>query len=114
MKDLKSGRVYISSQNHGYVIKEETIDPDVAEVSFINVNDKTIEGLDYKNKTFEQFSSIQAYPGPQDTAYLFDEFMDRMKGKMPKREDIKKSTCNRMDDRYWTGSRIWLCRNTGL
>ena len=81
MKDLKSGRVYISSQNHGYVIKEETIDPDVAEVSFINVNDKTIEGLDYKNKNIRtvQFHP-EACPGPQDTAYLFDEFMDRMKG----------------------------------
>lgn len=92
VKDLKSGRVYISSQNHGYVIKEETIDPDVAEVSFINVNDKTIEGLDYKNKNIRtvQFHP-EACPGPQDTAYLFDEFMDRMKGaKMPKREDIKK------------------------
>ena len=78
---LASGRVYISSQNHGYVIKEETIDPDVAEVSFINVNDKTIEGLDYKNKNIRtvQFHP-EACPGPQDTAYLFDEFMDRMKG----------------------------------
>lgn len=74
------------------MIKEETIDPDVAEVSFINVNDKTIEGLDYKNKNIRtvQFHP-EACPGPQDTAYLFDEFMDRMKGaKMPKREDIKK------------------------
>ena len=81
VKDLKSGRVYISSQNHGYVIKEETIDPDVAEVSFINVNDKTIEGLDYKNKNIRtvQFHP-EACPGPQDTNYLFDEFMDRMKG----------------------------------
>lgn len=81
VKDLKSGRVYISSQNHGYVIKEETIDPNVAEVSFINVNDKTIEGLDYKNKNIRtvQFHP-EACPGPQDTAYLFDEFMDRMKG----------------------------------
>lgn len=81
VKDLKSGRVYISSQNHGYVIKEETIDSDVAEVSFINVNDKTIEGLDYKNKNIRtvQFHP-EACPGPQDTAYLFDEFMDRMKG----------------------------------
>lgn len=81
VKDLKNGRVYISSQNHGYVIKEETIDPDVAEVSFINVNDKTIEGLDYKNKNIRtvQFHP-EACPGPQDTAYLFDEFMDRMKG----------------------------------
>lgn len=59
VKDLKSGRVYISSQNHGYVIKEETIDPDVAEVSFINVNDKTIEGLDYKNKNIR---TVQFHP----------------------------------------------------
>ena len=46
-----------------------------------NVNDKTIEGLDYKNKNIRtvQFHP-EACPGPQDTAYLFDEFMDRMKG----------------------------------
>ncbi|MBU5459764.1 carbamoyl phosphate synthase small subunit [Anaerostipes sp. MSJ-23] len=81
VKDLKSGRVYISSQNHGYVIKEDSIPSDIAEVSFINVNDKTIEGLDYKNKNIRtvQFHP-EACPGPQDTAYLFDEFMDRMKG----------------------------------
>ena len=50
VKDLKSGRVYISSQNHGYVVDENTIDENVAEVGFINVNDKTVEGLRYKNK----------------------------------------------------------------
>lgn len=81
VKDLSTGRVYISSQNHGYVIKGDTIKEDVAEVSFINVNDKTIEGLNYKNKKIRtvQFHP-EACPGPQDTAYLFDEFMDVMKG----------------------------------
>lgn len=81
VKDLSSGRVYISSQNHGYVIKGESIPEDVAEVSFINVNDKTIEGLNYKNKKIRtvQFHP-EACPGPQDTAYLFDEFLDVMKG----------------------------------
>lgn len=81
VKDLSTGRVYISSQNHGYVIKGETIKEDVAEVSFINVNDNTIEGLRYKNKKIRtvQFHP-EACPGPQDTAYLFDEFMDVMKG----------------------------------
>lgn len=81
VKDLATGRVYISSQNHGYVIKNESIPKDVAEVSFINVNDKTIEGLNYKNKKIRtvQFHP-EACPGPQDTAYLFDEFLDVMKG----------------------------------
>ncbi len=81
VKDLSSGRVYISSQNHGYVIKRESIPEDVAEVSFINVNDRTIEGLNYKNKKIRtvQFHP-EACPGPQDTAYLFDEFLDVMKG----------------------------------
>lgn len=81
VKDLSTGRVYISSQNHGYVIKGETIKEDVAEVSFRNVNDNTIEGLHYKNKKIRtvQFHP-EACPGPQDTAYLFDEFMDVMKG----------------------------------
>lgn len=81
VKDLATGRVYISSQNHGYVIKNESIPKDVAEVSFINVNDRTIEGLNYKNKKIRtvQFHP-EACPGPQDTAYLFDEFLDVMKG----------------------------------
>lgn len=80
VKDLSTGRVYISSQNHGYVIKGDTI-PEEAEVSFVNVNDHTIEGLRYKNKNVRtvQFHP-EACPGPQDTAYLFDEFMDMMKG----------------------------------
>lgn len=81
VKDLASGRVYISSQNHGYVIEEESIKKDVAEVSFINVNDQSVEGLKYKNKRIRtvQFHP-EACPGPQDTAYLFDEFLDMMKG----------------------------------
>ena len=45
VKDLKSGKVYISSQNHGYVVDSETINPEIAEVGFIIVNDKTVEGL---------------------------------------------------------------------
>ena len=81
VKDLATGRVYISSQNHGYVIKNESIPKVVAEVSFINVNDRTIEGLNYKNKKIRtvQFHP-EACPGPQDTAYLVDEFLDVMKG----------------------------------
>lgn len=76
VKDLKSGRVYISSQNHGYVVDENTIDENIAEVGFINVNDKTVEGLRYKNKpVFTVQFHPEACPGPQDSSLLFNEFI---------------------------------------
>lgn len=80
VKDLKTGKVYISSQNHGYVVDETTLDPAVAKSAFENVNDKTNEGLEYigKNIFTVQFHP-EACAGPQDTAYLFDRFMDMMK-----------------------------------
>ena len=92
VKDLKSGKVYISSQNHGYVVDSETINPEIAEVGFINVNDKTVEGLRYKNKNiFTVQFHPEACPGPQDSNLLFDEFIEMMGGKrMPKNPNIKK------------------------
>ena len=76
VKDLKKDRVYITSQNHGYYILEESINPKIAEISHINLNDGTVEGLRYKNKNIctVQFHP-EACPGPEDTAYLFDEFV---------------------------------------
>ena len=80
VKDLQTGKVYISSQNHGYVVDETTLDPNVAKPAFENVNDKTNEGLEYVGKNI---FTVQFHPeacaGPQDTAYLFDRFMDMMK-----------------------------------
>ncbi|MCD8118566.1 MAG: carbamoyl phosphate synthase small subunit [Lachnospiraceae bacterium] len=79
VKDLKTGKVYISSQNHGYVVDETKIDPEIAEVGFINVNDGTVEGLRYKNKNiFTVQFHPEASPGPRDSAYLFDEFLEMM------------------------------------
>ena len=80
VKDLETGRVYITSQNHGYYILEDTIDKQIAEVSHINLNDGTVEGLKYKNKNIMtvQFHP-EARPGPQDSEYLFDEFIKMMK-----------------------------------
>ncbi|HCL01304.1 MAG TPA: carbamoyl phosphate synthase small subunit, partial [Lachnoclostridium phytofermentans] len=79
VKDLETGRVYLSSQNHGYVVVEDSIDEAKAEVRFINANDKTIEGLKYKNKNI---FTVQFHPeacaGPQDSEFLFDEFMKMM------------------------------------
>ena len=81
VKDLQTGRVYISSQNHGYVVDEDKIDPNVAVPAFKNVNDGTNEGLAYvgKNIFTVQFHP-EACPGPLDSGYLFDRFMDMMKG----------------------------------
>jgi carbamoyl-phosphate synthase small subunit len=79
VKDLKTGRVYISTQNHGYMVMEESIEPGLAEVSFINVNDKTVEGLHYLGKNV---FSVQFHPeacaGPRDSEFLFDEFLNMM------------------------------------
>lgn len=81
VKDLETGRVYITSQNHGYYIVEDSINPDVAEVSHINLNDGTVEGLKYKNKNiFTVQFHPEACPGPEDTEYIFDEFINMVKG----------------------------------
>lgn len=79
VKDIKTGRVYISSQNHGYAVGSESIDPEIADLWFENINDGTCEGLWYKQ--FPAFS-VQFHPeacsGPQDTGFLFDLFTESM------------------------------------
>ena len=80
VKDLATGRVYISSQNHGYVVDMEKLDPNVAVPAFVNVNDGTNEGLSYTGKNiFTVQFHPEACPGPQDSSYLFDRFINRMK-----------------------------------
>ena len=80
VKDLSNNRVYISSQNHGYAVDASTLDSSIATEAFVNVNDGTNEGLSYvgKNIFTVQFHP-EACPGPQDSGYLFDRFMDMMK-----------------------------------
>jgi carbamoyl-phosphate synthase small subunit len=75
VKDLETGRVYITSQNHGYAIDGNTLSDDV-EVTQINLNDNTVEGI--KHKTLPVFAvqyHPEASPGPDDAAYLFDRFI---------------------------------------
>lgn len=77
VKDLETRRVYVTSQNHGYYILETSIDPEIAEVSHVNLNDRTVEGLKYKNKNiFTVQFHPEACPGPEDTGYLFDKFVE--------------------------------------
>ncbi len=81
VRDVAEGRVFITSQNHGYVVLSETVDPAVAEVSHVNVNDGTCEGLRYKRPNcFTTQFHPEASPGPQDTEYLFDRFVASMGG----------------------------------
>ncbi|MCR4790133.1 MAG: carbamoyl phosphate synthase small subunit [Treponemataceae bacterium] len=79
VKDLESGRIYISSQNHGYAVENDTLPP-YAKLAFINSNDKTCEGIRY---TDIPAYSVQFHPeacgGPHDTNFLFDRFMDMIK-----------------------------------
>ena len=76
------GRVYISSQNHGYAVDPESLDPQVAVPAFTNVNDGTNEGLKYVGKNiFTVQYHPEACPGPQDSSYLFDRFLKMMEEK---------------------------------
>lgn len=80
VKDLTTGRVYISSQNHGYAVDESSVDPAIAEPLFVNVNDGTNEGLVYKGKNiFTVQFHPEACPGPQDSGFLFDRFIENIK-----------------------------------
>ncbi len=80
VKDLTTGRVYISSQNHGYVVDMDQLDPKVATPAFINVNDGTNEGLTYTGKNiFTVQYHPESCPGPQDSGYLFDRFIEMMR-----------------------------------
>ncbi len=80
VKDLETGKVYITSQNHGYVVDTKRLDPRIAVPAFVNVNDGTNEGLSYTGK---HIFTVQYHPeacaGPQDSAYLFDRFIGMMK-----------------------------------
>ncbi len=79
VKDLAADRVYITSQNHGYVVIDETVDPAVAQISHLHVNDGSVEGLRYASRPI---ISVQYHPegapGPQDSQYLFEEFLALM------------------------------------
>ncbi|MFR5601163.1 MAG: carbamoyl phosphate synthase small subunit [Lachnospiraceae bacterium] len=79
VKDLETGRVYISSQNHGYAVNTDSLNPEVAVPAFVNVNDGTNEGLKYVGKSiFTVQYHPEACPGPQDSSYLFDRFLQMM------------------------------------
>lgn len=81
VKNLETGRTYISSQNHGYAVVNESVEAIGGKISYINANDGTCEGVDYPDK---KAFSVQFHPeacsGPHDTRFIFDRFIDMMGG----------------------------------
>ena len=81
VKDLKSGRTYITSQNHGYAVVNESL-PAGAELIYQNANDGSCEGIEYKDKNcFTVQFHPEACSGSLDTAFLFDRFIKMMGGR---------------------------------
>ncbi len=78
VKDLITGKVYITSQNYGYAVDKNTI-PDNVEITHINLHDNTVEEIKHKE---HPFSSIQYHPesapGPRDSSYFFEDFIKQV------------------------------------
>ena len=80
VRSIESGRVFISSQNHGYAVISDTL-PEGAHVSFENANDGTCEGVDYPElSAFSVQFHPEACSGPKDTNFLFDRFINMLGG----------------------------------
>lgn len=79
VKDLETGRVYITSQNHGYALSVESLKNTDAIITHINLNDNTVEGIRHKYlPVFSVQYHPEAAPGPVDSLYLFQQFMDML------------------------------------
>ncbi len=80
VRDLKTGRVYITAQNHGYAVDADGL-RDGLEVSQINLNDETVEGLRHcELPIFSIQYHSEASPGPRDNVYLFQQFLEMVGG----------------------------------
>lgn len=80
VKELDTGKVWITSQNHSYVVKKDSIDSRTFAVTYENVNDGSVEGLRHRYLPIEtvQFHP-EAHPGPDDTHFIFGQFIDMIK-----------------------------------
>lgn len=78
VRDEETGRVYITSQNHGYYVCSKSIDENT-KVRFRNVNDSTCEGLEYANGNISTQFSVDLSDGPQNTSFILEKFLDNMR-----------------------------------
>lgn len=80
VKDTKTGKVYITSQNHGFAVDPESMKDANLEISHINLNDQSVEGIRHNEFPIRAVQyHPEAHPGPWDSYYLFDEFVEMMK-----------------------------------
>ena len=79
LKYIDADRTYITSQNHGYAVVGESVDPKIARVRYVNLNDGTVEGLEHIGRpVFTVQYHPEVCPGPMDTSYLFDKFIENI------------------------------------
>jgi carbamoyl-phosphate synthase small subunit len=87
---LATGKVYITAQNHGYSVDPDSL-KDGLEVTHINLNDGTVEGLRHKElPIFAIQYHSEASPGPWDSTYLFKEFVEMVRGEIPLSPPLRK------------------------
>ncbi len=81
VKDLRTGHVHITSQNHGFAVDADSLDDSEFEVTHLNLNDRTVEGIVHRRlPVFSVQYHPEAHPGPWDNEYLFRDFVGQLKG----------------------------------
>ena len=116
VKFLETGKVEITSQNHGFAVDPESLPPDV-KVTHLNLYDGTVEGLRVMDRPIYSVQyHPEASPGPHDADYLFKQFVEDMErdGNASQRRPQADSRDRRRPDRDWAGVRVRLFRHAGV
>ncbi len=87
VKDLRTGKISITVQNHGFCIDTESLDKKDLEITHVNLNDNTLEGMRHKKlPIFSVQFHIEASAGPHDAEYLFKDFITLMESHCAKKD----------------------------